>query len=173
MNRNAGFTLIELLVTVTVLAIVLAFGLPNLQELIQNNRLVTQINEFVTDLNLARSEAVKRGSSVTMCKRNTAGNNCDNGASWLAGWLVFADLNHDGDVDSGESILKIHGDMKGLTVINFSNNRVTFDSQGFSQGYNATITFCDSRGLGKAKGKVLSNTGRLRDAATGDTLTCS
>ena len=59
-----GFTLLELMVAIAVLAILATVGVPSFQDLIQNNRVTTQTNELVTALNLARTEAVKRGRNV-------------------------------------------------------------------------------------------------------------
>jgi type IV fimbrial biogenesis protein FimT len=172
--RSFGFTLIELMVTVSIAAIVLTLGVPGYTEMIQNNRMTTQINEFTAYVNLARSEAIKRGVSVTMCKRNTPGTACDNSASWLAGWIVFADPSNKGTIDTGEEVIRLRESLVGLTSINFSTDRLTFGSLGLLEGVlNRTITFCDSRGLDKAKGKVLSRTGRLRDADSSSTLICS
>lgn len=59
-----GFTLIELMITILVVAVIATVGVPSFQTLIQNNRVVTQTNELVTALTLARTEAVKRGRNV-------------------------------------------------------------------------------------------------------------
>ena len=56
--------MLELMVTIAVLAILVTVGVPNFRDLIQNNRVTTQANELVTALNLARTEAVKRGRNV-------------------------------------------------------------------------------------------------------------
>ncbi|MGB5065269.1 MAG: GspH/FimT family pseudopilin, partial [Candidatus Competibacter sp.] len=68
MNRKSGFTLIELMITVALAAIVLTLGVPAFQETIRNNRLATTVNDFISSLNLTRSEAIKRGTRVTLCK---------------------------------------------------------------------------------------------------------
>ena len=83
-----GFTLIELMVTLSVLAIVLSLAAPSFAELMAANRLSTQTNEFVGSLNLARSEAVRRGQPVTLRAVDN-----DN---YSLGWQVFPDLNADG-----------------------------------------------------------------------------
>lgn len=92
MHRNrkqGGFTLIELIVTTIVLAIVVAVGLPSFMTLIQNNRIATETNKVITAINLARSEAIKRGVNVTLCassdQQTCASNN------WSDGWIVFVD----------------------------------------------------------------------------------
>lgn len=170
-----GFTLIELMLSLAVAALVFTLGVPSFQELIETNRMVTQINEFAADFNLARSEALRRATPITMCKRNSAGTACDNSAAWLGGWLVFVDPNGNGSIDQSEQILRSHLPFSGLTRVNLSRtlNRITVDAMGMTPGYNVTISFCDSRGVAKAKGRILSNTGRLRAATAGDTLNCS
>ena len=89
--RNNGFTLIELMVTLGVAAILLSVGIPGFNGLIRDNRLTTDYNQFVSALNTARSEAVKRGVGVTTCKRNTAGTDCNNAGNWEDGWIIFTD----------------------------------------------------------------------------------
>lgn len=60
--KTGGFTLVELMITIAVAAILLATATPSFTSLIQNHRLVAQHNDFVANLNLARSEAVKRSA---------------------------------------------------------------------------------------------------------------
>lgn len=54
------------MITVTILAILLGIGVPSFVNFIRNTRASTQANEIATALNLARSEAVKRGLPVTL-----------------------------------------------------------------------------------------------------------
>jgi len=87
--KNRGFTLIELLVTLTVAAIILTFALPSFTSQVRNNRSLAFGEEFVTALNFARSEAVKRGALVSICASNDAGTGC--ASDWTNGWLAFLD----------------------------------------------------------------------------------
>lgn len=63
-NSARGFTLIEMMITVAVLSIILAMAVPSFREAIENARLSTQVNEFVTGLNTARSEAIRTGEQI-------------------------------------------------------------------------------------------------------------
>lgn len=156
-----GFTLVELLVTLSVAAILLAVAVPNFITFVQNNRLVGQANDLVTMLNYARSESIKRGLSVTVCS-SADGATCAGSTTWDTGFIVFADTNGDGVVDGGEDVLQVRQAMEGgNTLRSGTRTRVTYQSNGFSSGFNDTFRLCDSRGTTSARAIVVSNQGRV------------
>ncbi|MCB1919531.1 MAG: GspH/FimT family pseudopilin [Candidatus Competibacteraceae bacterium] len=122
MNRQRGFTLIELIITMAIAAIVLTVGVPSFQAMMRNNRAATYTNQFMSALNLARSEAIKRGWRVVLCPGNQAG--C-NGNAWGNGWIVFIDAdangnnfldeltNNNGQWDNGEVVLRVYDAFDG------------------------------------------------------------
>src|SRR5258707_15407689 len=59
-QNNIGFTLIELLITLTVASILLLIGFPSMQNFVLDRRLSAQATDLVTDVNFAKSEAVKQ-----------------------------------------------------------------------------------------------------------------
>ena len=67
-NISRGFTIIELMVTVGVVAIMLSVAVPSISSMVKGNRLSTQINMVMADIHLARSESVKRGVRVIICR---------------------------------------------------------------------------------------------------------
>jgi type IV fimbrial biogenesis protein FimT len=85
---STGFTLLELLVTLTVASILLSVAVPGFVDVIRNNRAAANANELLTALSIARSEAIKRGARVSMC-RSANGTAC--GGTWSDGWIVFVD----------------------------------------------------------------------------------
>lgn len=103
MDKQNGMTLIELLITIAVIAVSLALGLPAMSEFIKNNRLTGQTNSLVTAIQVARNEAVKRNTGTTICARNPGTGTCSGGNDWTNGWLVFSDLDQDGDLDGNGS----------------------------------------------------------------------
>lgn len=97
---NSGFTLLELMVTITVASVLAAMAFPSFKTTIQNNRLTTSANELVTALNIARSEAVKRGKFITVRKVDAnSKTQISSTANWEDGWDVFIDENGNGEFD--------------------------------------------------------------------------
>lgn len=87
--------------TVGILALLLGIGVPSFNSMLRQNRLATHTNELVAATALARSEAVKRGSLVTLCAANAQQTACSGGDDWTLGWIVFSDLDGDGAIDAG------------------------------------------------------------------------
>jgi type IV fimbrial biogenesis protein FimT len=113
---QAGFTLIELLVTMTIAAILLAVGVPAFNSSIASARASDGANSLLAAMELARSEAVRRGVTVSVCRVTavpaTACNNTADGSflagDWAAGWMVFADTVAGGTAgafDAGDEIV--------------------------------------------------------------------
>ncbi len=154
MKRNFGFTLIEMMVTIAILAILLAIGIPSFQQLIANNRIVTNTNDMIADLAMARSEALKRGGSivVTVCA-TTDGSSCSGANDWSSGHLVFVDAGTVGSVDAGDVVLRKAGAVDGITVTanGFSTNGyLTYRSSGaVTSTQLGTFTVCKSGYLGR------------------------
>ena len=72
-RKNAkGFTLVELLLVVLIAAILAVIAVPSLQSTILINRGDTASNQFAAVLSMARSEAVKQGTTVWVCAAGAA-----------------------------------------------------------------------------------------------------
>ena len=67
-KMQSGFTLVELMVTLGVLAILVTLATPSFTSVINSNRLSSQANELVADIQLARSEALRRNRTVRLCR---------------------------------------------------------------------------------------------------------
>lgn len=112
-DKEHGFTLIELMVTIVIFAILSAIAVPGLKAFMIGARMRTQSSDMVGAINLARSEAVKRNSGVTICK-STDGATCQTaGNNWATGWLVFADPNYNGVVNAGETLIRAYPGLSG------------------------------------------------------------
>jgi type IV fimbrial biogenesis protein FimT len=101
--KNSGFTLAELMITIVIAAILVSLAIPSFTTMIRNNRTTTQINTLLTDLNLARSEASKRGARVSVCS-STNLTSCAGNTNWATGWIVFIDQDNNGSFsDDGDA----------------------------------------------------------------------
>ena len=161
--------MIELMITLAIAAILIASAAPSFRTSIQNNRLVTQVNELQTSLNLARSEAIKRNDNVTVCQSSN-GTTCT-GGNWQDGWIIFLDNDFDGNVDTadGDVVLRVDGVISGGNTLSFTQTRVIYARDGFARPNSAgTFTLCDSRGASEAKGLVIGVSGRPRLAIDSD-----
>lgn len=165
-RESRGFTLTELLIVIAIGGILLTFAVPSFTESIQNNRMATQINELHASLSFARSEAVKRNRTVTVCRGNVD-DGCD--GDWHDGWIVFVDANSNGDRDAGEEVVRVHGGLNEDLTLSFDDTPVSYDSSGIAtRGINSTFTLCDHRGEARSKGLVIGASGRPRLAADSD-----
>ncbi len=125
MNRNSGFTLIELMVVLAVAAILATTAAPAFWNMIQNSRTTTQANELVTAINLARSEAIKRGERVEICaSANPASGECGGVGDWSDGWLVRLE-------DDSSGIIRVWEAPAGLNLsVNGGGGSMVFRSLG-------------------------------------------
>lgn len=159
-----GFTLIELLVTLSIAAIMLTIAVPNFRNFLLNTRISSQTNDFVLALASAKSEAVKRGVTVTVCSRATDAT-CAASTTWDSGWLVFVDNNGGGTVDGADVVLQVRAPLEGSNTLRAGiRQRVTFQNTGFSSGFNDTFRLCDSRGTTSARNITVSMQGRVTSA---------
>jgi type IV fimbrial biogenesis protein FimT len=177
MRSNPGFTLVELMIAIAIVVILSTLAVPSFARLQRDNARTAAVNEFFHSLFLARSEAVKRGLVVSVC-RSRNGRRCANtaGARWEDGYVVFVNRDRDepAQIDSGEEVLHVVGPWKGGRI---TSNRPTYSFRPYSQGVvNGTIVFCDDRGPDHARAIIISHTGRPRISrrdASNRRLSCS
>ncbi len=167
MDRQRGFTLNELIVTMAIAAILLTVGVPSFRDMILNNRIVTQTNELIAALNLTRSEAIKRGVRVVVCRAAGSGCATDSTSVWEAGWIIFADPNSNGVLDADEPIIRVREAVGGAITIRTGGNYtqwVAYQPDGVSRGNtslaNDTFRICDSRGVDHARFIAVNMVGR-------------
>ena len=145
---QSGFTLIELMFTIIVMGVLLGIGIPNFREFVLNSRMTSAANDLLGDLNLARSEAVKRRAQVTVCGTNGAATpSCSSTGTEFSAWLVFVDSNRDNSFGSGEQVLRQHDRVaSSVTGTATGSLFVSYRHTGFSTPASATqVIFCDQR----------------------------
>lgn len=176
-SRAGGFSLVELMGTLTLGTVLVTTAVPTFDGLLAKTRMSGEVNDLISHLYLARSEAVKRFAPAVLCPSANA-SECLDEPQWHRGYILFADTNNDGERDEGEEILKERrGESNQLTALSsIHRKRVTYRPNGMSGGANLTVTFCDTRNATPPKAVIVSNTGRPRVSDTkpdGGPLTCS
>ena len=147
MKIVCGFTLIELVITLVVAAILLTVGIPSFEDFIKTNNIRANANTFLTDLHLARSEAVKRNGPVRICK-SADSFSCTTNGGWEQGWIVFSDINKNKIVDNNEPTIRSNGPTKGYIAIRGNQkvqDSILFESSGISTSTYGSIVICDNR----------------------------
>ncbi len=132
----SGFTLVELLVTMTIAAILLGITVPSFRYVTTSNRMSGEINTLLGDMQYARSEALKEGQTVTIC-RSSDGLACltspTAGTGWEKGWIIFSDPAANKTVP-GTGPLRVQKGFVGGDTLSFDKNisAVTFNREGFA-----------------------------------------
>jgi type IV fimbrial biogenesis protein FimT len=160
--RALGFTLWELLCTLGIAAVALGAGAPALRSFVLDARLTADVNGWVLAVQVARSEAAKRGRPVVVCK--TVDLEQCRGGDAAAGWMVFVNLDDDypphraGD----EPLIFAHALRITGTAV---SNRPYYEFRPGRRSTNGTVLFCDERGATAARAVIVSYTGRPRISA--------
>lgn len=162
-RRQRGVTLIELIMVLVIMAVLLALAAPSFAEAIRDNRLASQANRIVYALNLARSEAVKRATPVTLCK-SSSGTACTTTSQWEQGWILFSDPDGDQVYGAGESLLRVDQaliagySLRGSTAV---ADAVTFHANGTSL-MQGSFVLCLDNSTHAARLAGVTFAGRIR-----------
>ena len=196
MKKYAGFTLIELMVTVVLIGILLAVGMPSLKSLTQGNLVVEASNELVSAMHMARSEAIKLNSRVSICESSN-GTSCSATGDWRNGWIVFIDAAGNGDLNNTgapcennvatDCLLRVHegfteNDMTitGLDQDNLAATAFTFSSIGLPKdalgvlqsGVFAVCSFDADDNIVHSRAVILNFSGRVRISDNDNVIAC-
>jgi type IV fimbrial biogenesis protein FimT len=153
-TRTMGFTIVELMVVVAIVAIVLAFGIPSYTGLTTQNRMAGEINDLATDVELARSAAIKQGLTVTICPSSNPSATpsstapaCNSGNEWNTGWIVFIDVagNQTFNNSTGDVLLRTHSPFTGSDTLTSSATSqalsgITFNRMGGTTSFGSPAT---------------------------------
>ena len=179
-TRQSGFTMIEMMMVIALLAVLMMVAAPSVRDLTLNARMTSTANDLMTDLSIARSEAVKQGARTAVCSSST-GTACTD-TPWEQGWIVFIDADADGNLAAATDIVKVVPALQGITAasVGHATNAVSarvvpFRPSGTTNPTAADITFtlCDARtvaavgaGAAQRRGRQVSVTRTGRSIVT-------
>ena len=164
-RNQAGLTMTELLTALGVIAISLSMVGTSYDSVVSNNRRATTINQLVSTMHAARSEAITRNVQVTICP-SSDGEACTDGADWGIGWMYFTDVDRD-RVPNGDDVilgrspatprLRITSDEFPAFLVYRPSGRVMADTPDDDSGQ---FTFCDHRGADFARVVIIGSSGQ-------------
>ncbi|HJW50833.1 MAG TPA: GspH/FimT family pseudopilin [Burkholderiaceae bacterium] len=188
--HSRGFTLVEMLAVITISAILVALALPSFRSIVRSSQISSTSNDLLASIDLARSEAIRRNVTVSVCRSLNPENVapvCSSAAAngyaandWSSGWITFAkaaaNINN-ALVEAGDEIIARRPPPAGPTPERLivestlpNPQQLAYFSNGLANGGNLGTFFIDYRDVQVAVRSVqarclaINFTGRARVA---------
>jgi len=97
-KRESGFTLVEILVTFAIIAILSAIAVPGFSRWLPNYRLKSAARDVVSNFQLAKLTAIKKGINCTITFNQIIGGTAYD-------YVVYEDANNNLEYDAGEQVV--------------------------------------------------------------------
>lgn len=162
--RHRGHTFPELVIVILIVLILLAIGAPQMSRLIQRYQMSTAVSNFYSALQLARSEAIRRGTRIDLVPAGDA-------ADWTRGWVVLQDRNGNRQADQDDELIYAHGPVPdGMAILDGFRGSAPLYFAYNGSGYGRTHASSQATRagswtfmLGEERRKIIINfTGRPR-----------
>jgi type IV fimbrial biogenesis protein FimT len=136
-NRESGITLLELITVMLIAAVLGTIALPSFRYVTTSNRVSTEVNSLLGDMQYARSEAIKEGQPITICPSanpTAPAPSCTGATSWESGWIVFSDPDNTQTVGPTTVVLRSQTPFPANDTFdaNLGVAAVTFNREGFA-----------------------------------------
>ena len=176
MGKSIGFTLIELMVTLAIIIIIAVVAIPGYADFQRSSELSSRTATFISAINAARGEAMKRGRYAMVVPAD--------GADWSTGVMAFVDINRDQTFNAAvDPVIYSNSDAfpAYLGIASTSGTAslappyILFDPQGYPKLKNLTfsgLTISFARNDVSAS-KIPSQTRRIILSVTGRLRTCT
>ena len=166
-RKASGSIFVELLIGLCLLALLTSLAGPMYGRWLAGRQLANHAEFLAETLNLARSEAVKRGVRVDLCKTIDRRQCADTGG-WESGWIMFVDANRNGEIESPDDVIRAEGPPgSGITIrANHPlDDYVSYTSFGYARQLSGALqmgTFVVCKREQNAIHVILANSGRVR-----------
>ena len=126
-----------MLMTIAVAAILMGIAIPSFRYITNANRIASELNGLLGDLQFARSEAIKEGLTVTVCPAQDATLTvcATDSTEWDKGWIVWAPSQ----TPSVLRVQKAFTNAKDSFVSKSGTTSVNFDRNGFAHAVPAML----------------------------------
>ncbi len=159
-QRGSGFTLIEVMIVIAIISIIAALAVPSYQDMIERNRLKQAVESLKSDMQLARTRAIKRSENVIVSRKT------GNAGSWCYGLArnnpsskTSCDCTVTTTTNTAYCDIKIvSGTGFSITNMNSVDGNSTFDFRRGTIGNNG-VTFSSDKYAARV---VFSAGGRVR-----------
>jgi len=149
--QQRGLTIVEIMVSLAVASILIGLALPAFNNFVAQRNLTAQVNDFMVSVQYARSEAGRRGATMSVQAENAG----DNANEWGPGYCVVVGTPGNCPNDAtelrsfaplGNSTLDGRGGLDGVGTL-------TFNSRGLLAGAAGTLDLCQA---GQTVGRTIS-----------------
>ena len=173
LTKSYGVTLLELVVVVAIVGVLITLAVPSFRNLAERSAVSGHVNNFIGALRFARSEAIKAGTTVVMCRSTnseTPTPTCaTSGDNWGLGWIIFVnrDLDNNNNYNSanGDTLVKVQGPLasSGGIAPAATVGKFVFKSTGMMSAGASQMVF-NSQSLASNQQKIvcISFQGRAR-----------
>ncbi len=165
-NRK-GFTLVEVAVALGIVGVLLMAALPSYAEWMADTEIANTAHHLADSMSLARSEAIKHGGRVNLCKSDDRAQ-CSTAGGWESGWLVYRDDEGTGQPNAEAAVVRVEPPARPGVTARANQplaNYVSYTALGHARLQSGalqmgTFTVCKSGRRGY--NVVLANAGRVR-----------
>jgi Tfp pilus assembly protein FimT len=162
-NGSRGVTLLELCFGIAVVAILATLAMPGLRSAARAAAVRSATFELAAAMQQTRASSIVQARIGVLCLSDALGN-CLTGVESSEAWSAFLEVNGRPQPIAGQVL-------PAGVLLRATRARLNFwpDARAASTG---TFTICDAQGLARPRALVLSQGGRVRQAAA-DARDCS
>lgn len=158
-----GFTILELMVVTIIVALIFAIAVPSFRDLALGSHLSSTAHTLLASVQYARSEAIKRNTTVTLCASSDQ-TTCAAGGGWEQGWIVR---------DATGTVLQVQGADDAGYVVDQAGGTVALSFLPIGLGSSpATFTVCRDDPLGRQERVLTLRASGMGYVTTTETGSC-
>jgi type IV fimbrial biogenesis protein FimT len=165
---TSGFTFLELVIALAVTGVLFSIVPTTFAGWIAGQQVANHARHLAESMEIARSEAIKHGYRVNLC-RSVDGRQCATAAGgWESGWLMFVDDNNNGEIDDEETVLRSEGPAQNAITVHSNRpvqDYISYTSLGHARLQTGALqmgTLIVCKPGQDALNVVIANSGRTR-----------
>jgi type IV fimbrial biogenesis protein FimT len=163
MHKKTGFSLLELLITIVLISIISTLAFPSFQSFFMQSQSKTLATQLMQALHLARSEAMLRGITITLCQ---SADHTTCSGNWEDGQIIFADTKNTATVQDKEDLLYVFSSSRHKGILHWRSslhrNYLSFYPTGFTRSEDGTFWYCQTENHPASWAIIVNQAGRAR-----------